>query len=269
MDLDLMAWSAIIDHLIDIISPLCCVVACCRSSLNSDASRLVLLGFGDNNAQNAVLESSRDVVLVDASGEVEAARELAEGTLGEPVLGLVSGLLLTLLGVFVLGDLIAAFVRGGFLLILNGSVVGVLVFLMFLTTLSDSALVFSTLDKGSRWGAGSVGALSLAADEHCLRLGELDVNILLAHAGELAMELVGISSLADIELWLPLAEAGASGTVLSLALARVAIEVVKETEERGKGSIGVVKVAREESHCVCLVDDWVECDLLQDDSVLR
>lgn len=268
MDLDLMAGSATRDHFIEIISALCCVVACCHSSLDSDASRLVLLGLGDNNAQDSVLESSRDVVLVDACGEVEAARELAKGALGEPVLGLVSGLLLTLLGVFVLGDLIAAFVRGGFLLILDGSVVGVLVFLMFLTALSDGALVLGTLNKGSRWCASSVGAFSLATDEHCLWLGEFDVNILLGHAGELAMELVGISGLADVELGLPLGKAGASGAVLSLALARVAIEVVKETEERGKGSIGVVEVAREESHCVCFVDDCVECDLLQDDSVL-
>ena len=74
------------------------------SLLDVDSARLVLLGLGNNNAQDAILKLGRDVVLIDTSWEVEAARELAEGALGEPVLGLITGLLLDLLGLLVVGD---------------------------------------------------------------------------------------------------------------------------------------------------------------------
>jgi hypothetical protein len=100
-----------------------------------------------------------------------------------------------------------------------------------------------------------------------LRLGEFDLNIFFAHARKLSMELIGLSSLADIELRLPVAETTAASAVLSLVLTRVAIEVVKETEERGKGSIGVVEVAREESHYVYFFRGICECGLLYSDSL--
>lgn len=54
----------------------------------------MLLGLGDHNGEDAVLEVGADGVLVNSSGEVEAARELANAALSEPVLGLVGRLLL-------------------------------------------------------------------------------------------------------------------------------------------------------------------------------
>jgi len=240
------------------------VVVVRSSLLNVDASGLVLLGLGDNDAQDTIVEFSRDVVLINTSGEVEASRELAEAALSEPVLGLVSGLLLNLLGLLLVGDLSASLVSLGLLLVLDGGVVGVLV---FFAVLSDGASSFSALDEASRRGAGSVGALSLASDEHGLRLGELDVDIRLLHAGEFTVEFISLSSLADIEFGLPVAEAAAASAISVGSLARVAVEVVKETEEGSEGSVGVVEVAGEESHCVCCVGDRFESELLQIDSV--
>lgn len=225
------------------------------SLLDVDSARLVLLGLGNNNAQDAILKLGRDVVLIDTSGEVEAARELAEGALGEPVLGLITGLLLDLLGLLVVGDF-GALVSLGLGLILNLGVVRVLVLIVILT-LGNGASGLGALDETSWRSAGSVCALSLAADGHGLRISEFDVDVLLGHAGELSMELVGLASLADIELGLPVGEAASTGTTVLLSLTRVAIEVVEETKEGSKGSIGVVEVAREESHCVC-VDVWKE-----------
>lgn len=233
------------------------------SLLNVDASRLVLLGLGNNDAQDTIAELGRNVVLINSSGEVEASRELAEAALGEPVLGLISRLLLNVIVLLLVGDLSAGLVGLGLLLILDGSMVVVLVLL----TALDSALGFVALDEASGRSASSVGALSLASDEHGLRLGELDVNIRLLHAGEFTVEFVGLSGLADIELGLPVAEAAAASAISVLsALARVAVEVVKETEERGEGSVGgVVEVAREESHCVCYVVGGFEDELIQSD----
>jgi hypothetical protein len=233
------------------------------SLLNVDASRLVLLGLGDNNAQDTIVEFSRDVVLVYTSGEVEAARKLAEAALGEPVLGLVSKLLLNLLGLFLVGNLSAGLVSLGLLLILDSGVMGAAVFLV---VVGDSASGFSALDEASGRSAGSVGAFGLAANEHSLRLGELDVNVRLLHAGEFAVKLVGLSSLADIELGLPVAKAAAASAISVGSLARVAVEVVKKTEERGEGGVGVVEVAGEESHCVCCGDGF-KSEVLQVDSV--
>lgn len=231
------------------------------SLLNVDASRLVLLGLGDNDAQDTIVEFSRDVFLINTSGEVEAAREFAEAALGEPVLGLVDGLLLNFLGLFMVGDLGAGLVSLGLLLVFDGGVVGVAV---FLAVISDGASGFGALDETSGRGAGSVGALGLAADEHGLRFSELDVNIRLVHTGELAVKLVGFSSLADIELGLPVAEAAAASATISVgSLARVAVKVVKETEERSEGSVGVVEVAREESHFVDCVGGGFESEVLQ------
>lgn len=218
--------------------------------LDVNAARLVLLGLGNNNAQDTILELGRDVVLVDTSGEVETARELAEGALGEPVLGLITRLLLDLLGLLVVGNF-GALVSLGLGLILNLGVVRVLVLVVTLA-LANSALGLGALDEASGRSAGSVCALSLAADGHGLRLSEFNVDVFLGHARELSMKLVGLASLANIELGLPVGEAASTGTTVLLSLTRVAIEVVEETEEGSKGSIGVVEVAGEESHCVCV-----------------
>jgi len=55
--------------------------------VDSDLAALVLLGLGDQDAENAVLHRGLDVVLVDASREAESAGELANAALRDPVLG--------------------------------------------------------------------------------------------------------------------------------------------------------------------------------------
>lgn len=86
---------------------MCCIIGCCL--VDSDASGLVLLGLGDGDAEDTILEAGAHSVLVDSGREVEGARELAERSLGEPVLGVVDRLLLGLLlgsfGSFLLGVL--------------------------------------------------------------------------------------------------------------------------------------------------------------------
>lgn len=122
--------------------------------------------------------------------------------------------------------------------------------LVLLASLSDGAAHRSVLDEASWGSAGGVGALRSAANDHGLRVGELDVNVLLVDARELAVELVGVVGLADIELGLP---AGDVGSATALALTRVVVKVVKEAEEGSEGSVGVVEVSGEESHFEVLV----------------
>jgi hypothetical protein len=234
------------------------------TSVNSDASGLVLLGLGNNNGEDAILEVGADLVLVHARREVEASRELANAALGEPVLGLV-GRLVALhfrwLGSGGAGwsvrGLGARFVGLGLGFVLNGCLARV----SGLLALSDST-AHAIFELASGRSASGVGAFDFAADEQSLRFSELDLHIVLADAGELAVELVGVVNFADIELGLELRESSPTA-VLSSALTRVCVKVVEETEERGEGGVGVVNVAREESHCGCLVGGGFQGDLLE------
>jgi len=235
------------------------------TSVDSDASGLVLLGLGNNNGEDAVFEVGADLVLVHARREVEAARELANAALGEPVLGLVGRLVALHFrwlgsgsagwGVRGLG---ARLVGLGLGFILNGRLARVL----GLLALSDSTAHGGVFELASGRSASGVGAFGLAADEQSLRFSELDLHIVLVDARKLAVELVGVGDFADIELGLELRESSPTA-VLSTALTRVCVKVVEETEERGEGGVGVVNVAREESHCACLVGGGFQGDLLE------
>lgn len=76
------------------------------------------------------------------------------------------------------------------------------------------------------------------------------MDILLAYAGEFAVELVGVCGLADVKLGLPLGSSSAHITA-SASLSVVAVEVIEEAEERSeRGLRGLAESAREESHCV-------------------
>lgn len=118
--------------------------------------------------------------------------------------------------------------------------------------LADGAAHGGVLDSTGGRGAGGVGALGLAADEHCLGLRELDVYVVLHHTGKLAVEFIGFASLADVELGLPGRHRAAGATAVVVAsLVVVGFEVIEKAEERGEGGVvGVVNVAREEGHCV-------------------
>jgi len=58
-----------------------------------------------------------------------------------------------------------------------------------------------------------------------VRVSELNKDILFPHARELAMELIGVTSLAGVKLGLPVEQPSA---VASLTLAGVIIKIVKE-----------------------------------------
>lgn len=221
----------------------------CRSLVDSDASSLMLLGLGHRDAEDAVLEVGGDTLLLHACREAEAARELSNAALREPVLGLINWLLLVgrlILRLADSGDLLLGLASG---LVFDSRLVGVAALLAALSNGATHGVVFK-MARGRR--PGSVSALDAPADDHGLRFRELDVDMLLHHAWELAMELVGVGGLPDVKLGLPGRDAGSSSLSLALA-AGVGIKVVKETEERSEGGVGVVvvvvvEVAWEESH---------------------
>merc|ERR1712054_318247 len=208
--------------------------------LDGNAARLVLLGLGHCDVQDAVAEVSGDAVLVHARGEVEGAR------------GLASVARISLVD------------RSEAILLLSSVLDSGLVRLGRLGTAGDGLLVGLVLHGrcASGRGAGSVGALNLAADEHVLGVCELNVDILLGHAGEFAVELVRLSSLANVKLGREGSELRARARRLAAivgVLTAVAVKVVKEAEERSEGGVvgGGVEVAWEEGHCVGCWLEWL------------
>lgn len=212
----------------------------------------MLLGLGHDHAQDTVLEVGSDCILVDACGEVKATRELANASLSKPVLSLV-GWLLDLLVIGVLDNFVG--LRLG--LVFNGGLVAVPASI----ALGDGAGRGVALDRTIGGSASSVSAFDLAANEHGLRLGELNVDIVLAHAREFAVQLVYLTSLAHIKLGLPVLKPGATTlAAISTTLSRVVVEVIKEAEKGVEGGVigGVVEVAWEESHGADLVGRRME-----------
>lgn len=215
--------------------------------VDGNAARFMLLGLGDIDAQDTILEACGDGFLLNSRREVEAPGELANAAFGQPVLGRVSGL----------GGSGSSHILGR-----CASFLGLVLLLVGHSSLVRVALGFFTLSGGSDRFAigngtsgrcsGSVGALDLAADRHGLRVGELDVDILLGNSRKLAMELVSVFDLADIKLGLPrwkMSLLGGAG--LRAVLARIGVKVVEKTEQRRERCLrgGVVKVAGEEGHC--------------------
>ena len=62
-------------------------------------------------------------------------------------------------------------------------------------------------------------------------VGELDVHVFLFDAGELAMELVGVFELADVEF-------GLKGADVALAAGAVGVVVIEEAEDGGEFGLG-------------------------------
>jgi hypothetical protein len=193
----------------------------------------VLLGLGGRDVENAVVEAGHDGILVDAGGEVESASKLADASLRDPVLGSVGRLLvLGRLGNIYLGLALC------FSLILDSGFVRGLAF-------ANGGLLGRVLEEASGWAAGGVDALRLAANHHDLRLREFDMDVFLVDTRELAVKFVGVASLADVKLGLPMGHLGATTAIVGLA--GVGVKVVEETEERGEGG-GVVVELGEEDH---------------------
>lgn len=236
----------------------------CRRLVDSNAAGLMLLRLGNRDVQDTVVEAGRDSILVDTAREAESAGELANGALRDPelLLGLLV-LVLVLLGVLIvlLGNsaLLLGLVLGMLLgIILDRDLVGLVVMLAALGN-SAARLGITVLKVAGRRSAGLVAALDVAGDDDGLRVGELNVDILAIDAWQLAVQLVRVLRLADVELWVEgagadtptLAAVGVRGT---LDFAAIVVEVVEETEERGEAWVSAIEGTREERHfgwCCC------------------
>jgi len=238
--------------------------------VDSDASRLMLLGLGHLDAEDAVLHAGADSVLVNARREAEASGELPDTALRKPVLGVILWLLWRALHfVDLVGLLRLLWCCVGVGFVLDASLVVDLRLLAF----SDGTGLGRVLELASCRVAFGVGSLDPTADDHGLRFGEVYVDVLLAQAGQLTVQFVVVSQLADVKLRLEVRDVGAR---TRCSLAGVVVKVLEETEERSEGGIGVVEVARKEgSHCalllvvvvvvvvVIVVDGRLEASLLQ------
>lgn len=124
---------------------------------------------------------------------------------------------------------------------------------MRLAALSDGGGLLAVLEGASRGGAGSVLALNVAADHQGVLIRELNVDILLGEASQLAMELIRALKLANVELGVEVADGPAVarvlGAVLAAALTGVGVPVRQKTEEGSEAGVGGVEVASEEIHC--------------------
>jgi len=214
----------------------------------------MLPSLGNSDTQDTVLQAGLNTILVDAAGEAESAGELANGTFRDPILllRLLLLLLLLLLLSSVLGNSASFLGLLGFL-ILDRDLVRLAAFLLLLAAFGDgTARLGPILNEAGGRSARLVGALDLAMDHDGLWLGELNVDILALDARELAVQLVGVLRLADVELGveMPRCEAALAvggSRVGVAALAPVVVKVVEQTEERGEGGgVGGVEVAREE-----------------------
>lgn len=145
--------------------------------------------LGNDDRENAVLQVGLDIVLVDTAGEGKGALELANRALAGPVA--VAGLV----GLGLVASL------GHSAIIITGGLVGV---------------------------SGVVLALGATLHDQGVGVGELNTDVLLGNAGQLAIQVVGVLTLADIEAWLE--SAGGGG----LAARPVQVVVIQQTEERGK-----------------------------------
>lgn len=217
----------------------------------------MLGSLGDPDGQDALVEAGGDCILLDVAGEVECAAELANAALAAPELGAVCRLLLLLDGLrSLLLDCVAGSGRclGRSVLVLDSGLVLVDLLKGVLSGCGDAAL------RGGR-GGGSVGALDAAVDAEGLRIGELNIHVLLLQASEFSVQLKVCGELADVKLGLEGNGGPGSATGRALILTGVGVKVFEKTEERGEAGVGVavVAVAREEGHfdgCGgCWVDD--------------
>lgn len=225
-----------------------------RHSLNSYLLALLLLGLRNHDAQDTILHGSLDIVLIDANREAERPTESANRALGNPEF------LLRLLGLVFLGlgldsDILLISLTG----ILNrslgrNSLDGMAILTGVLNSLSSNL----ALDETSRWSALSIAAIDAALDGEGMRVGELDLDILLIDARKLAVEFVRILNLLDVEFGVEGLEVGVGGTVYG---AGDLVELVEEAEDGGEGGLRVVdeSAAGEERHLACGVVEGFRC----------
>lgn len=189
----------------------------------------MLLGLGHDDSQDAVVERSLDVVVVDAAREGEGAREVADAALVDPilVLGLLGlGSIVLVLGLSGLGDrgvllatLLLLVFHGGLELLVGVCLGGVIV----VRLVGDGAAhgVAGVPEKTGGRVALGMGALDVAADDDRLRVAEVDLHVLLVDTGELPMELVVGLRLLHVEARSEGRDLAATLAGLGLAIAAV------------------------------------------------
>lgn len=205
----------------------------------------MLLGLRDHNAQDTILHRCSNSILINAAWESEGARKRANATLRDPE----SLLRLLFLHLLWLSSFLSRDSTGWGALLLDSCLV---------TGLRSGGLAFgdggclSPGLNGSGWGASGVGALGAAANAHCLGVRELDRDIALVDASELAVKLKAIWELLDVKLW---DKCLLGARDVARCLARVGVVVVEEAEEWaecGGWGWGGEDGLWVERHCACL-----------------
>jgi hypothetical protein len=182
--------------------------------LNGNLLASLLLGFGNQDGQDAVLHGSLNTVLIDTNGKAEGAGELANAALGDPIFLLV--LLLVVGNGRGLGILLGDFGGGRFgTFVLDRSLV---------SFLCDGTFGLET--SGTR--AGFVLALNTTLNCESIGIGEFDFDVLLVDAWKLAVEFISILDLFDIKLWRECPQLGAGGRAVDIA--GVLVEVIEQTK---------------------------------------
>lgn len=219
--------------------------------------------LGNLDGKDSVVEAGADGVLLDLPGEIEGPAELADAALAAPVLRAVSGCgLLRLLGL--LGSLLLGR-SGGFDVDFGSRPLAVLILVLYrgLVALGRGGglvvVAFAcraslvTFHKTGDGRLRSVRARDAAVNTESVRVGELDINVLLLQTSEFAVKLKVAVEFADIKLRLE-GNGGAGGaTIAIVSLASVGVEVFEKTEKRREADLGVVVVAGEEGHLVWYV----------------
>lgn len=233
--------------------------------VDGDAAALVLLGLGHDDGQDSVAKGGADLVVVDPARELEGAGELADAALRDPELVLRLGLRLLLRGrlaLLDLGDRGGGSGRSGgggagaviLDVILDRGLVRLVVVLLLLRGL------VALLEEAGWRRAGRVGALDAAADDDGLRVRELEVDVLLLDARKLAVQLIVVLSLPQIELGSE--SLNVPSVVAPVWLRRsvvgVLVEVVNEAEEAGEVRLGLGV----ESGCEHRHFDWCVLDVV-------
>jgi len=153
--------------------------------LDGDLAWLKRLGLGDGDAENAILQASLDIVMVDADWERERAAEAAVRPFGYPVMRTPLGGLRNLLFGFSLGDCGVLLVgRSGFglvvldrRLLVAGSLLSVDDLWLF------TGVAGGASRAGRTGGAGLVALLRVAGNGQGVVFGPFDIDLGLVQTG--------------------------------------------------------------------------------------
>jgi hypothetical protein len=225
------------------------------------------LGLRDDDGKDTILQRSLDGILIDALREREGARKRADGSLRNPVAGLVSVSLL------VLGNLLRCGSfgwcgrgNGGRVFVFDSGLVGLVragcAFGLSLGGIGQLLLLLSGLGfKEGGWAATLFSdSLGATADREGGSVGELDVDVLLGDAWEFAVQLVRILVLLHVEARLETADSLREGWAASEAAVDKASIVVHQAEQavlapECRGEV-VVDEAWEECHFAWCGESW-------------